>query len=372
MPSVVIDHVAGVALSDIMDAAGINLGSVQSFNFWTNDKQGGYYNSLTKSFLIDTTRYSYHSLPDNYDDENHTVDVELAVAEAWRVPTMIALADDWLRVIAGASFGSDYLNLDSSTRFRLVFGQTERTISIHTASDSAKWIHRIEVTLGGAPTLTMDASVLKLEVGSKFRTEARVHAADSVIAENAEVTWSSSDESVATVDENGEITVHSEGTATITAYLNGVESGSILVNGTPGTTIDNPNNGETGTDDGNGSDNGNATQTTVPQATPGTAASPTQPIASAQPAAPVEAKPVMLGREISILPPPVTQSENDEGGVQNWRADEMADTAVELPIIDEDNPMLVVAAVAFAVLFVCGGVFKLVQFKLSAEDKYVR
>jgi hypothetical protein len=63
MPSVVIDHVAGVRLSDIMDAAGIELNSIQTFYFWTNDKTSSYYTSFPKTEIIDTPRYVFYSLP---------------------------------------------------------------------------------------------------------------------------------------------------------------------------------------------------------------------------------------------------------------------------------------------------------------------
>ncbi|MDR2665762.1 MAG: Ig-like domain-containing protein, partial [Oscillospiraceae bacterium] len=226
MPSVVIDHVAGVRLSDIVEASGIDLGSVQSFNFWTNDKEGGYYNSMTKASLIDTRRYCYYSLPDNFDYDMGEGN-EYAVSDGVPVPTVIALADDWRRALAGASFGSDYMDLNAATRFRLVYGQTDAVT--RTASESAKWIHSIEVTLGGAPTLTADVSALELEVGSAFRSEVRVRAADAVIAESAEIEWSSRDESIATVDGGGTITAHEEGATVITARFAG-QSVHISVN----------------------------------------------------------------------------------------------------------------------------------------------
>ena len=230
MPSVVIDHVAGVTLADVMAAAGVDTGSAQSFNFWTNDKDGSYYTSLTKSFLIDTPRYCYYSLPDNFDYDAGAGN-DYATLDAERVPALIALADDWNRAPAGASFGSDYLNLNANTRFRLIFGQTDAYT--RTASNSAKWVHSIDVTLGGAPTLTMDESVLDLEVGSRFRSEARLIEADPVISDNAPLLWSSSDESVAVVDESGEISVISEGSAVITASFGGA-SASVVVNGGAG------------------------------------------------------------------------------------------------------------------------------------------
>ena len=368
MPSVVINHAAGITLADLLDAAGIDLGSVQSFNFWTNDKAGGYYTSLTKSYLIDTPRYCYYSLPDNFDYDEGAGN-EYATADAVRVPTMISLADDWTRCIAGASFGSDFTNLNTNTRFRLVFGQTDAVI--HTASNSAKWIHRIEITLGSAPTITLDASVLELEVGSVFRTEAYVNAADAVIAANTTVEWSSSDESIATVDENGVISVHAEGTATVTARV-GDSVATITINGTPGEVIQ--GNAGTGTGvspgdgtggDGGGSDNSSTQNNNVLENTPpaNTTPSITTPPESAAVITPDTSTSFIIGREISILPPAGSQSDSSDGGVQNWREGEMSDTAVELPIIKEDNPMLIVAAIAVVVVFALGGVFELIKFK---------
>jgi hypothetical protein len=335
MPSVVIDHVAGVTLADVTDAAGIDIGSVQSFNFWTNDKEGSYYTSLTKSYLIDTPRYCYYSLPDNFDYDEGAGN-EYAVLDAARVPTMIALADDWNRALAGASFGSDYLNLHTNTRFRLIFGQTDA--HTRTASNSAKWIHAVEVTLGGAPTLTMDRSVLDLEVGSVFRSEARVLAADPVISANARVEWSSSDESIATVDENGEITVHREGEATVTARFGGA-SASVLINGAAA---------------GGGSSAGGDGGETSPEA--GSSA-------PAEEAAPSETPGrVTIGREISVLGPPKAASESDAGGVQNWRGEEMAEGASELPVILEKSRAVLFAAAAAFIIFALGGLLKFTAY----------
>jgi len=388
MPSVVITHAAGVTLHDLMDAAGIDLGSIQSFNFWTNDKEGGYYNSMTKAFLIDTPRYLYYSLPDNFDyDEGHGNDY--ATLDSVRVPTMIALADDWRRSLAGASFGSDFQNLDATVRFRLVYGQTD-TVT-RTASDSAKWIHRIEVTLGGAPTLTIDASVLDLEVGSRHRTEARINAADPVIAANAEITWSSSDEWIATVDADGEITIHSEGSATISAQW-GEQSASMVVTGTAaaeesdqwpsvmqGTEDSGEDGGGSGEESGeesfgtgdSGVENGESSVESEETASPDPDVSdstedpvmPNEPdgVTLLQPAA--EPTAVLLGRELSIISSSAADSPSDDGGVQNWRREEMAQTAVELPVIPPDvQTTYVFIAIS---LFFTGGIFQYARYKFS-------
>jgi hypothetical protein len=379
MPSVVIEHVAGVTLADLMDASGIDLGSIQRFNFWTNDKQGGYYTSLTKAFLIDMPRYCYYSLPDNFDYDSGAGN-EYAVLDAQRVPTMMALADNWGRALAGASFGSDYLGLNTNTRFRLVYGQTDAVE--RTASNSAKWVHSIEVTLGGAPTLTLDASVLDLEVGSKFRSEARVQAADPVISENARVFWSSSDESVVSVDENGEITVLREGSATVTAQY-GDQAVAVLVNGRPSQTgsgvgaSERPGGGDAGVTDGGSAPSGAGAIEELPPDAGQPPPDATPPAADEAPAqtppeieaggapAPAESdgarggSPRLIGIELRAV------SAGDDGGAQNWRREEMADTAVELPVIQADNPMLPAAAAVFALIFVVGGLWRLVLYKKS-------
>lgn len=369
MPSVVIDHVAGVRLSDLCAAAGIDIGSVQTFFFWTRDKQNDYYTSYTKEALIDTPRYCYYSLPDNWDEEAGKGN-ELATSYGEPVPTVIALADDWNRTIAGATFGSDYSNLDTNTRFRLIFGQTngyERT-----ASRSAKWIHEIVVELGGAPTLTLDDSVLDGEVGSVLRTQPSV-TADSAILEQETVKWSSSDESVATVDEDGNITLHGEGTATITAEFAGVTA-TLEVTGIPGkgsnegevppttppsdgpapTSEPSPNPSSGGTMEAKPSANSNQGGTTgaKPSTNPKPSAAPT-PVKPA-PVKPVSEPEATSDPELQIREPEV-ETNTETGGVQNWRVFEMSETATELGNIESDNPLLGATGIASGALLILSG-----------------
>lgn len=342
MPSVVIDHVAGVRLSDLMNEAGVDLNSIQTFYFWTRDKQSDYYTSYTKAALIDTPRYCYYSLPDNFDEDTGAGN-EYAATDGVPVDTLIALADDWNRCIAGATFGSDYLNLNTNTRFRLIFGQTngyERT-----ASRSAKWIHEIVVELGGAPTLTLDASVLDGEVGSVLRTEPSV-AADSAVLANEMVKWSSNDEHVATVDKNGNITVVGEGTTTITAAFAGVTA-SLAVTGTPG------KGAELGTQPDSGGDGPGGETGSPPKITqPGQPFN--QPTTSGQ-VAPVEVPaPVDPAAEVQIVQPEVV-TDADQGGVQNWRIYEMSESASELGTLETDNPLLIFSGIAAGALLMGSG-----------------
>lgn len=374
MPAVVIDHVKGVRLSDLMEASGIDLGSVQTFYFWTRDKESSYYTSFTKTALIDTPRYCYYSLPDNFDSETG-VGNEYATLDARRVDTLIALGDDWNRCIAGATFGSDYENLNTNTRFRLIYGQTDAVT--HTADRSAKWIHKIVVELGGAPTLTLDKSVLDLKVGSVYRAEARVNAADPVIAAGAKVVWSSSDESVATVDSSGSITVHKEGTAVITANLNGVIA-SMKVTGTaepengnsggtggantgqPGSTVSGGTAGQAtqGSQNSGQEPNGNAVEIKVGESTP-----------SQSTPNPVPNSPDQNDTAGNSILPANNGTVNSEGGVQNWRVYEMAPDAVELPIIKENNSLMPVIAVLAICLTLGGVIFRIAKFKYDIGDK---
>ncbi len=338
MPSVVIDHVAGVRLSDIIDAAGIDLNSVQTLYFWTNDKTSSYYTAFTKASLIDTPRYVYHSLPENYDNDRG-VGNAYATQDAERVDTVMALADDWTRVIAGATFGSDYLNLNTNTRFRLIYGQTD--ITTHTASRSAKWVHEIVVELGGAPTVSMDRSALKLKVGSVYRAVARVNAADSAISANAALTWSSSDEKKAVVSQDGTVKVLGDGPVKITASYGGA-SATLVINGGEG-----GNAGDASGDKG-ASDLGKANASLAPPAL--------------SPTAEAAGKPV----EISVIEERgLSQAEKSigsEGGVQNWRTQGMSGTAVALPDIQEKNPLTLVAWAALFTLLAASVIFRTYRF----------
>jgi hypothetical protein len=347
--------VAGVRLADIMDAAGIDLNSIETFYFWTRDKQSDYYTSYSKTALIDTPRYCYYSLPDNFDDEEGTAN-DLATSYGEPVDTVIALADDWNRTIAGATFGSDYLNLNTNTRFRLVFGQTDAVT--HTANRSAKWIHEIVVELGGAPTITLDTPNLEGEVGSVLRTEAGV-TADSAVIENEAVTWTSADESIATVDENGNITIVGEGETTVTAQFAGATA-TVTVTGKSGGASSEPEN-PAGGDTGNGNEAQSAGENENSSGADNSLAQTVIPSEDVSVSAPVQA-----------LIPVTVSSATAEGGVQNWREDEMADTAEELGNVETDASAAHKMGVGLALLFIAAGCAYAVTFYASIGGRKTR
>ncbi len=208
MPSVVIDSAIGVKLTDLLAGTGIDVNSVQSFYFYATDFTNGWYVCLTKSYLLETPRYYYPNLPAFWDANKQTT-IPGAVYGAIQVPTILATRDNWQRFATAPDFNVR----DTSARFRLLFGQTDT--STQTAVRSAKWVHAIEVMLDGAPPsgVTLDQNLANLKVGSTVQLKA------TVAPENAtdkSVVWSSSDTRVATVDDNGLVTIVGPGTSTIT------------------------------------------------------------------------------------------------------------------------------------------------------------
>ena len=71
---------------------------------------------------------------------------------------------------------------------------------------------------GAVESVTLNTYTLTIEPGGTRTLIATVYPDD---ASDKTVTWSSSDETVATVDNDGTVTAHGEGTATITAYAGG-------------------------------------------------------------------------------------------------------------------------------------------------------
>jgi hypothetical protein len=208
MPAVCIDSARGVRLSDLLADAGIDVNSVETFYFYATDIKNGWYVCLPKSYLLDTKRYYYPKLPEFWDPNSEST-IPGAVYGAVRVETIMAIEDNWQRF----DTAPDFSNMSGDSRFRLVFGQDDTFTC--TASRSARWVHAIEVMLGGTPPtgVILDQDMLNLKVGSTFHLKATVAPFE---ATDKSVTWSSSDASVATVDNDGIVTVVGQGSATIT------------------------------------------------------------------------------------------------------------------------------------------------------------
>jgi hypothetical protein len=185
------------------------------------------------------------------------------------------------------------------------------------------------------------------------------------------IEWKSDDESIATVDENGVITVHAEGSVIISATI-GDSTATILVNGTPGETIIADPSGDMPIDSGQTTNNNSVGETAEFENTEQTGenAAPVEP--NELPMVPITIdeteidtiqKGTITAREFSIIAPAKVQSQSENGGIQNWRTDEMADSAIELPIIPEENAMLPVMLFGTIAMLAIGGGMELITFK---------
>jgi len=139
---------------------------------------------------------------------------------------------------------AESLSMSSKRSYRFCIGQTKLTAgktttgSDVTSMDSAHSIYGIDVTLEGYPIKGVRLSVddPKMVVGSKKTVKAVIDG-DSLFSEYVDVNslvWSSSDESIATVNQKGVVTIKKKGKVTITATAKGGIKGSIVLGGESG------------------------------------------------------------------------------------------------------------------------------------------
>ncbi|MGI6721141.1 MAG: Ig-like domain-containing protein [Anaerovoracaceae bacterium] len=233
MPSVVEDYACGVYFPDLMDAAGIDLGSVQMFHFCVGDKSedNGKYSSWQKSDLVDMNRYFYPRLYNHFDYTKGQIETGAEVG-ARQVQPMIAVWDHWVRLNKDDTPYRDYDVHDTSVRFRLIFGQSAvndqgAVPSERTSSKSAKWIHSIYVQLAGTPPSfsVTKKNLLNQKTGSVIKPISLTMPDDSPdaawIMEHMikNVQWSSSNEDVARVDSDGNVRILKKGSARISVKI---------------------------------------------------------------------------------------------------------------------------------------------------------
>lgn len=333
MPAVVIDSARGVKLTDLLADAGIDVNSVEAFYFYATDVEKGWYESLTKSFLLGTPRYYYPNLPTHWDFDTQSA-IPGAVYGAVRVEPIIALYDNWQRFATAPDFSLR----DTSTRFRLLFGQTNT--STPNASRSVKWVHAIDVMLGGTPPtgITLDQDLVNAKVGSTVQLTATILPPEE--STDRRIVWSSSDTSVATVNRHGMVRVVGEGTAviTVTTVVGGLTAASV-VNG--------PEEGglasiSTGSQNGGAPDN--------PDGLP----------------APDTNLQYLIDKETAADVPQKAEVSSDQSGSQPWRVFEMSADAVPLQQKKEQNSTDIYAAILSAILFLCGSGRKYMEYTREA------
>ena len=207
-----IDSARGFLLSDLLEYSGVDINSISTLSFYTKDQAVGAFATFSKSALLDSARYFFPNIGTDEDEQLVALNGGDLTDGAVRVETMLALEDTW----EWDAVDSNFASLNPSSRFRLVFGQTDPAEK--RTNQSAKYVHTVYVTFSGKPVLSADADNLDMKVGSNYSVNLNIATADSVLDQSlsGSLEWSSSDESVVTVDAGGNLTAVGPGTAVIT------------------------------------------------------------------------------------------------------------------------------------------------------------
>lgn len=235
----------GPVLSDVINAAGIDIGSVRMIHLRTTDA-GGRVNNWFLDFKADkyigSTLYYYPNIIDNWEilGERLGKPLEGALEGRSKVDTILAIESYSTKVPSKAKeINASQMNEEDS--YRLCAGQSLLTEGKETSdvssNESAKWIFGIDVTLWGSPE---DATGLEISlddpdimVGSTKKIGAVVRGQELFEDKvSGRLKWTSSNEKIAVVDDEGNVTILKEGTVTITATTENGISRSVTINGT--------------------------------------------------------------------------------------------------------------------------------------------
>lgn len=191
----------GAYLSSIMDSAGIGAWDVDTYYICSTD---GSRMSYGAGYLLDGGRYYYPNLRDNYDeDKRELINRKATVKGAVPVKAMLASTVD----------GS------TADRFRLMVGQKDPLDC--TFYDFRYNVSTIETDMSGEPEITVTNDKGELKVGEKYKPKLEVKAYNDKLAEamKKDIKWESSNSAIATVDDDGNVTVKEGGKVRIKAYF---------------------------------------------------------------------------------------------------------------------------------------------------------
>ncbi len=221
----------GPEMTTILEEAGIDLNSIQYITFRTTDGTGihqRYSRNFTVNQHLTANRYYYPNLQKNYDrvDDNALIPLHGSLRKAQLVPSILALESISTKQ-PDKELAPSEMTTEDAYRFCLGQGALQEGVKTQssdtTAVEAAKYIFGVDVTLSGSPVtgLKLNLDQKDLKVGSKKRISAVIEG-DELFKDDwgfseKDLIWKSSNPEIASVDNNGVITVKKEGTVTITA-----------------------------------------------------------------------------------------------------------------------------------------------------------
>lgn len=235
----------GPEVMTVIEAAGIDPASISNVTFRTTD---GYTRNFTVEQHLSGGRLYYPHLSSNYErseDGKTLTPLPGALTDAAEVPSILALT-------FGASKAPDTdaesLEQDIRETYRFCMGQSPLTEGRQTrpgmgggdvsSMDSVHSIYGMDVTMKGSPVsgIGIDPVGSDMKVGSTTKLTIGIQG-DELFAEDygkalGKLTWSSSDTSIARVDQEGNVTILKKGKVKITVKAANGMKASVTINGT--------------------------------------------------------------------------------------------------------------------------------------------